>query len=187
MPEIDLTAWLQRTSETAVLIIRDSNWVFSHDKLRQTILASLRPAERRETHGRVAEAIERCYPNDARFTARLLDQWQAAGNEEKELIYLLPVAQSLIDYATNLERAARLLERGLDLLPAEDKRCMPFLNKLSVAYWRQGAYEDGQKAAKQALQLATQANDQAELGAWTQKYRRDRLFSWGFDNRPGKL
>ncbi|MCP4993832.1 MAG: tetratricopeptide repeat protein, partial [Gammaproteobacteria bacterium] len=153
-----LADWLQRTAEAMVLMVRDNQWQFSHDKLRETILFQLSGEARRSAHRHVAEAIEQLYPEDTRNYSRLLEHWQAVGDEKKELTYLVPVAIRLVQMS-DFGQARALVSRGLVLLPPVDGRRVVLLNEQARSYWRQGNFAEAEAAALLALTLAQEAGD----------------------------
>ena len=163
-PETALVDWLQRGSEAAVLMVQENQWHFSHDKLRETLLAQLTTEQRQVSHRQVALAIEQSYPERAQYNDVLLAHWQAAGDEEKELEYLQLVAQNLVELVADYEKVRTLANRGLALLSAGDGRRVALLNYLATSYWRQGKYDDeGEKAAQQAHLLAQEVGDQTGI------------------------
>ena len=155
----DIESWLQRISEAAVLTIRDDQWLFAHDKLRETILAALGD-KGQWLHRRVAEAIEQVYTDDENYYQVLLEHWHQAGDLDKEIYYLKPVAQHLIEIAADYTYAQSLLERGLQALPNDDTRRVSLLNWQAEAQWRQGNYVQGQLLAQQARIMAQQMGNQ---------------------------
>ncbi len=157
-PGVILADWLQRAAEAMVLMVRDNQWQFSHDKLRETILFQLSDETRRSAHRHVAEAIEQLYPEDARNYPRLLGHWQAVGDEKKELTYLIPVATRL-GQMSDFGQAHTLMSRGLMLLPPADGRRVVLLNEQARSFWRQGNFAEAEAAALLALNLAQEAGD----------------------------
>ncbi|MCP4287650.1 MAG: tetratricopeptide repeat protein [Gammaproteobacteria bacterium] len=155
-----LEEWLQRCAELAILSLRDETWFFTHDKLRETILSDLQTEERPRLHRQVAEAIEQVYPEDANYDEVLLEHWHQAGNLDKEIHYLNPVAQRLVEITADYERARVLLERGLQTLPETDVRSVILCNWLALSHERQGQYSQAQAQAQKAWGLATQLKDQ---------------------------
>ncbi|MCP4997124.1 MAG: tetratricopeptide repeat protein [Gammaproteobacteria bacterium] len=160
---VNIGRWLQRISDAAILTVRDNQWLFSHDKLRQTILTQMTVEQQREGHRQVAMTIEQVYPEDSQYDVILLAHWQGAGDEEKELVYLLPVAQQLIQIRGDHEQGRTLLNRGLELLSQTDGRRVALLNLKASSYWRQGRHDEGQDVAQQAHDLAQQTGDQSGL------------------------
>ncbi|MCP4284605.1 MAG: tetratricopeptide repeat protein, partial [Gammaproteobacteria bacterium] len=158
-----LEDWLQTCANVAILSLRDETWFFAHDKLREKILSNLQAAERPRLHRRVAQAIEQVYPEDANYDEALLEHWHRAGNLDKEIHYLNPVARHLVQIAADYERARVLLERGLQTLPETDARSVALRNWLATSHEYQGQYDQAQAQAQAAHQLATQLKDQTGL------------------------
>ncbi|MEM7802185.1 MAG: protein kinase, partial [Chloroflexota bacterium] len=77
-PDIDIETWKQRISDSAVLVVQENRWQFSHDKLRQTLISDLNPDQLKATHQQVALSIEQTYPEDSRYNAALMIHWRAA-------------------------------------------------------------------------------------------------------------
>ncbi|MCP4945199.1 MAG: tetratricopeptide repeat protein, partial [Planctomycetaceae bacterium] len=152
--------WLQTCADLAILSLCDETWFFAHDKLRETILSDLHAVERSRLHRQVAEAIEQVYPDNANYNEALLEHWHQAGNLDKEIHYLNPVAKYLIDITADYERARTLLERGLQTLPTTDARSVTLRNWLAASHERQGQYDQAQAQAQATHQLATQLKDQ---------------------------
>ncbi len=161
--EINVADWLQRVLETAVLMVQENQWLFSHDKLRQTILNELKPEQRREAHRLVALTIEAVYAEDARYYPLLLEHWRMVGDEEKELAYLVPVVQHLVWITGDHKKAHDLIHRGLALLPAVDRRRVALLNEQASSFWRQGQYDKAEASAQLVLSLAPQVGDPSSL------------------------
>ncbi|MCP4995003.1 MAG: tetratricopeptide repeat protein, partial [Gammaproteobacteria bacterium] len=155
-----LEEWLQTCADEAILSIRDQTWFFAHDKLRETILSDLQDAEHPRLHRQVAEAIEQVYPDDASYDEVLLEHWHQARDLDKEIHYLNPVAEHLIQITADYARAHILLERGLQTLPATDVRSAALLNKLAASHTKQGHYAEAEAAAQTAHTLAQQVKDQ---------------------------
>ncbi|MCP4287346.1 MAG: tetratricopeptide repeat protein [Gammaproteobacteria bacterium] len=155
-----LEEWLQHCAELAIFAVHDETWFFAHDKLRETILSDLQAAQRPRLHRQVAEAIEQVYPEDGSSNEILLDHWHQAGNLDKEIHYLNPVARHLVQIAADYERAHVLLERGLQALPETDAHSIALHNRLATSHERQGQYDQAQIQAQAAHQLATQLGDQ---------------------------
>ena len=155
-PTVAIENWLQRGNEAAVLTVRETQWQFSHDKLREALLTQLTPDQRRDSHRQVALALEALYPEDAAYHAVLLAHWQAAEDKEKVLVYLVLVVKYLVEVSADYEQADALRERSLTLLPPDDKRHVSLLTFLADAAWRQGNYEEMRRKAQQGRDLALQ-------------------------------
>ena len=157
----DIESWLQRVSESAVIEIRENQWHFSHDKLRQAMLNQIDAAQQPQAHQRVAEAIETVYPDDPRYAARLLDHWHIAGNLEKEINYLLPVVANLIDMQANYDAAKNLISRAQTRLAADDARHIPMLNRQADLLTHQALYAEAESVAKKAYAEAKRIGDRS--------------------------
>lgn len=157
-----LEAWLAVCSDAAVLEIQDNVWRFSHDKIRERLLADLPVDERPQLRREVAEAIERLYPDDESYAEVLMEHWREAGNTAKEVMYISKVANTLVRFTAEYDKAQRLLERGIQLTDAKHLLHPEFLNYLSEIHWRQGNYNAAKPYAEDALALARPVNQWQE-------------------------
>ncbi len=161
----ELDAWLQRALDSAMLVVKDNQRLFSHDKLRQAVLSQLTRSQSQETHRQIAEAIETVYPEDSRYHTALLEHWQAVGDREKEIEYLLPVTQHLIHRVGHFEQGRDCVNRGLSLLESDDQQRVPLLNACAYSYSSQGAYDKAQETAEMAHTLASQIGHQSGIAS----------------------
>jgi predicted ATPase len=117
---LDLENWLTICANVAILEVRNDRWQFTHDKLRERLLADLAETERVRLHLRVASAIERVYgSNLAQHSAALANHYRYAGEPERERFFaLLAAEQALNRYA--VAEATDYLSRALVLTPRED-------------------------------------------------------------------
>jgi len=112
--------WLGQCAEAAVLEIQEERWRFSHDKLREGVLAALEEGEKAGLHEHLAMGIEDAYSDDlAPHYAALYHHYAAAGNDEKERYYAKRAGVQAAERYTNAE-AIRLLNRALALTPPDD-------------------------------------------------------------------
>jgi tetratricopeptide (TPR) repeat protein len=109
----DLDDWFVSCEAAAVLEVQDNVWQFSHDKLRDGVLAEVPDAERPNLHREIAEAMEALNSKD---NAALAWHWSKAGNLAKEASYRTLVGKEALksgafDTAkTNVLRALELQE-----------------------------------------------------------------------------
>ncbi len=116
-PSFDLNGWLDVCANQAVLEFADGQWRFTHDKLRETLLASLPQGDFIARSRQVAQSIEALYPDDARQQDALAHHWANAGDPHKEAHYKsLAGIQAVERYA--YPRAIPLLERASALADA---------------------------------------------------------------------
>ncbi|MEM7113992.1 MAG: tetratricopeptide repeat protein [Chloroflexota bacterium] len=163
-PQIDLDGWLQRAAEVSILIIRDDQWLFAHDKLREVVLGDLTEETRRLFHRQVAEGLERVYPDNRNYHQALLTHWRQAQDMEQAMGYLLSVTHNLVEITANYATALDLLQIGLQTLPhKDDPRHVPLWNLQAKVYLYQGNYEKALSVAQQAQNLAAKLNDKNGL------------------------
>ena len=118
-PLIDAQQWLVDCADVAILEVNEGHWRFSHDKLREELLAGLLQTERPMLHYQVAQAFEQVYANDATYAATMADHWEAAHAHHKALHYLRIAADFAANQYAN-EEAVRFLSRALALNVADD-------------------------------------------------------------------
>ena len=161
LPEADITDWLYQAEAAAVLsVTADNRWQFTHDKLREALGQTLSPEIKSNLHEAVAEAIEAIYPTDASYNTILLEHWHQAGNLDKEIHYLNPVAEQLIKITADYDGGRTLLERGRAALPVMDGRQVSLGVWLAIVLRLQGNTEQSQLILQQTLQLAEQHDNQ---------------------------
>ncbi len=179
--EADVEAWLQRALDTALLMVKDNQWIFSHDKLRQAVLNDLPLGQKQAAHQQVAEAIEALYPADERYNLALQEHWQAAGNEVKELEYLLPGTKHLVDRVSNFEQGRRLIARGLDILAADDPRRIQLLLTKVSSHAAQGDYDQAKRDAELAHALSTELRNPEKIASSLIKLGSTAFFMGNYD------
>jgi len=99
-PNIDFDEWLSDAAEAAVLVVEEETWSFAHNKVRDRIVADLDEKTLRQTHRRLADAIESVYPGGEGQYAALAQHWEWAQEPEKAFRwYKLAGKQSQEAYA----------------------------------------------------------------------------------------
>ncbi|MCA9933114.1 MAG: protein kinase [Anaerolineales bacterium] len=146
----EAAAFLQAGAEAAVLEVADGAWRFAHDKLREGLLRSIPDEDKQQQHRAVAEAIEAVYPDDAAYYDVLMDHWRVAGDVARELHYLLPVVEDMVNRRAQYGRADELITRGQALLPPDDARNAALLNNRSYGHWMRGEFDIAQPVAEAA-------------------------------------
>lgn len=157
--EIDLDDWLTTCSNSAVLEIQDENWLFAHDKLRQTMLESLDEGERPQLHREIAQAIDTVYPNAPEQAIRIAKHWREAGDVEQERIFIQRAGEYFL-HISAFKEAITYLQRALDLLSDialsdHDRRQLQaeILIKLGEANYHAGEYELANNALEACLSI----------------------------------
>lgn len=161
--ESRVQAWLIDASNAAVLEVQDNTWRFSHDKLRETVLAGIPDAELPTLHRTAAEAIEVVYADDNAYNEALLQHWNIAGDLDKELHYLYLVLNRMMyiqgAHAAVIERVEEVRKR----LSADDVRTVWLLSLLSNIYNRQNLNSEALQLAEMARDIAIAAGDMEML------------------------
>jgi tetratricopeptide (TPR) repeat protein len=116
-PNLAAEGWLMRCAEAGVVEVRDEEWQFSHDKLREQLLDDLSPAAKRPLHRKVAEAIEAEYPGRDEYLTALAHHWQQAGEAAKEAEYAQRAGVLALQSGACQEAIVHL-GRALELLQA---------------------------------------------------------------------
>ncbi len=145
---------------SSVLLGREARFNFSHELIRQTIVSGLSPARRQRLHLRVADAIERVYPNtledQANELAHHLVQAGAAADVDRTVRYLSMAAKR-----TRLQGA--LTETG-----ALYRQALALLETTPETLERD-QLELGLRLALGAVLMATRGYADAETGAAYQR------------------
>ncbi|HTU57119.1 MAG TPA: tetratricopeptide repeat protein, partial [Polyangiales bacterium] len=119
--ELDLESWLVTCANAAVLETRTEGWRFAHDKLREAMIQAL-PFERvRQVSAQILEAMEACYPGEARESksASLAYFAETAGLRERAVDYHV-LAGDLATRRCAYVVARRHYQQALDHLAALD-------------------------------------------------------------------
>ena len=152
-PHTQLSPWLTMGAEVALFDVQEDQWRFSHDKLREAVLADLPPAAHKTLHRQVAEAIEQVYPDDETRSAQLMEHWRNTDDIAKELPYILQFVQQVSYSRRDFQYALELIARGLTL--AEQLQNVPVQLELSIMqgtmHDRLGEYAAAQSCFEQAL------------------------------------
>ena len=150
-------------ADSAVLVVNDGRWYFSHDKLRETLVADLAPSQRADLHRVVATTIEEVYGGQEEdYAEALLEHWSAAGDAAKEIHYSLPVARYLVTYSAEFDRAQAVLRRTLQLLDEHPEPAwrVEALELLGTCLEKISDYPAATRYAKQSRRLAEKIGDQ---------------------------
>lgn len=164
-PPVALDAWLTACANAAILSNYDGAWRFSHDKLRETLLASLAEDERPQLHQRVALAIEALYPARVERAAELADLWSVAGDTAREAVYATQASEYVLR-SGGYHEALRLLHRALRLIPEQDALRRAALYKLmGDALEALSAYDEAVERYQAVLTLAHEGDASALIAA----------------------
>lgn len=122
LPGHDLEAWLLACAAVYVLEVQDQKWRFTHDKLREGVLALTSAEERCGLHLQAAQAILAAYQNDhAAQAGRLADHFGQAGVTAQEYLYTRQAGDHAVQTYDYME-AIRYYSRALQLADTDDAR-----------------------------------------------------------------
>ena len=148
-----LDEWLLACSAASVIDVQQDRWRFSHDKLRETLLADLADDGRRDIHRRAAEAVEAAYPDRGARAAGLAHHWGIAGDRTREALYASLGGQRAMEGSAYAE-AVTLLGRALDIAatdPSVPVEVAPAERLLGEALFGLGRLEDSQARLERAV------------------------------------
>ncbi len=135
----------------------EENLAFSHELIRQTLLADLSTLKRERLHLRAADAIERRYPGDLEdHAADLTHHLSRAGRlaDRARLVRYLTIAGDRATDAAAFEDAVGHFKQALSLLErgAENDRA-ELLERLAMALRSVGRWDDALSTMNEALDL----------------------------------
>lgn len=153
--EMDIDAWLVDCINATIFDYQGGQWRFTHDKVREEILASLDDDERPTLHRLVGKAIESVYDDPNIYAIPQVQHWHEAGDVEKERFYCTLAGR--LNYNTSSYREARhYFERALELLPENDRS-----ERLKML-WQLGRIEERLSNFDPAIEYYSSSLDIAE-------------------------
>jgi predicted ATPase len=161
--QYDLDKWLAIGATAAVLEIREEEWQFAHEKLREALLEDLTDDERPELHRRVALGIEAAFPGDGTWSPALVAHWHAAGNIDRAIHHASIAGERALVVGAFAEGKS-LLTKLLQSLHDDDiHHRLTLLSLLGALYWRTGDYDQGALYYAENLALAHEIDDKANI------------------------
>lgn len=161
-PETDLDDWLTICVNAAVLERPDGglHWQFSHDKLRDGLLAELDAAIKRRQHQQIGYAIEAVYAPDLTVHyGRLAHHFGQAEQTEKQRRYLQLAGETSQSTFAN-EAAIDFYSQLLPLVEASPQRVAILIQLGDVLHFV-GKMDEAEACLQEALALAGELSDQA--------------------------
>lgn len=158
--------WLYACEIAAVLEVYDNRWRFTHDKLREGLLETLTPEEKRARHQQIAEAQEAVYQENSAYTIQIAYHWEQAVRHQtnvsptvfRRAVHSLNRAgeQAFQHYAYHeaircFEAALELEERGSTWEPLPRLALVRRLRQLGSACFFVGSSERARSYIEQAL------------------------------------
>lgn len=156
-----LDGWLTDCADAAVLEFSDGVWRFSHNKLREGVIAAIEDETARELYRQVAEAYEVVTQYSIKQNAEtLMYRWGLAGDAVKEEHYAALAGEQALRNGAH-QAAQGFLERALRLQADLDiplrKRAV-VRQQLGDAYMELGHVEQANRLYRESLELYQQAD-----------------------------
>lgn len=161
-PQVNLPDWLLMCANSAILEADGNQWHFTHDKLREALLAQLDDIT--AVHYQIGIAVERLYPDVPEQASRLAYHWAAVGDATREGYYSIKAGQlSLKTFA--FQDAIKYLERGLEL--RDEEMPLPELaqihNDLAHAYQSVSLYTPASEHYEVSIRIYRQLANTYDL------------------------
>jgi eukaryotic-like serine/threonine-protein kinase len=164
--DIDIDSWLFHVRSAGVIELREGQWQFAYDRLRETVANAVPESERSSLHLEVAQAMESVHGNRLEHAAALAVQWQRANDVEKEFIYTRRAASYALkvsvfaDAVTHLTHALGLV-RTIDADAAvRDQDEADILVNLGETLYYSGDYSTAMSRLEASLRLYRSLNDE---------------------------
>jgi tetratricopeptide (TPR) repeat protein len=164
---INIEQWLAVCSNTAVLEIHDGTWRFTHDKLKDGVLAEIPPDLRRALHREIATSIEAVYLYAPEHVNWVAYHWTQAGDKEKEAHYAALAGKQALN-SSAFQDAVQYLSRALTLTEheaASEKKRAEFKRQLGDAYLGLGQYADAKEEYTECLTMLQAIDYKWGIGA----------------------
>ncbi len=126
-----------------------------HDRVREAVAARLDPDAKRECHARLASALELAKGSDPEVLAT---HWAGAGEPAKAARHAIGAAEQAAQTLA-FDRAARLFQRAIDLVPSNDPRMRGLREQLGDALANAG------QAARAAVEYTRAAEGASAVDA----------------------
>ena len=114
IPDLNLSKWLAICSDVAILSAIESDWQFTHDKIREHLISSVETNQFREINKKIGQAIEAQFTDTIDDYAPILAQhYRDAEIPEKEALYTIKAAEKLKEFVP-LD-ALKFIKRALNI------------------------------------------------------------------------
>ena len=159
--DIDIDSWFLAGLNSALFDVKDNQWRFAHDKLREGVLSTLSDEQFAELSRQVAETLEQIYPDNEAHAKVLADHWHNADDADREAIYAFQTGKLLRD--TQVHTARIYLQRAKELFSKDDPHYNECLWLLARIDMKMSSYDLANTLIEESIALAQQRNDQPQL------------------------
>ncbi len=164
--DVTLDSWLDRCANAMIFEVQAERWQFTHDKLREGILLTLSPEQRRPLHYQLALAIEAHYQELlSPHYAQLAYHFEAADEAERARHYLGLAGESAQAAYAN-SAAIDYYERALALSEAEHtayEQQIAVLLRLGDVLQFVGRWAEAEQRYQQVLALTPSDGNVSEI------------------------
>lgn len=162
--------WLWACADASIFEVVRGRWRFSHDRIRDAVLASIDAAEAAQLHTTVATAVETLHADNPDYDIMLYELWRKAGDRAKAGLYAERAARQAL-FVGDFSSAQRFLEEALAALPLDYAERPTLLVHLARVHINRTDYalaepllDEAFVAAQTAGDLATQSDIETERG-----------------------
>jgi class 3 adenylate cyclase/tetratricopeptide (TPR) repeat protein len=155
----------------------DGRFLFSHELIRQTLLADTSTLRRERLHAKAADAIEQRYPGDIEaHAADLAHHLSRSGHatDTKRLVRYLTISGRRAVEAAAFEDAVNDFQQALSLIEDGERNARAeLLELLAIALRSVGRWDEALVTMNEALDLYNAAGRTEAVGhlAWTMVYQ----------------
>lgn len=159
-PKQGLDTWLMTCSDAMVLEIKEDQWRFTHDKLRESVLSKLAVVKRQQLHRQVARIIQHVYADAITpYFSQLSNHYHQADEREKARYFAFLAGKDAAKRFSNVD-AINLLNRALTLTSVgKHQQQYEILIERQAIYIRMSKVDDIQEGFETLTQLADKMDD----------------------------
>jgi len=130
--EPQLEQWLYIAVDAMILEATEQVWRFAHDKIRETLLVEMGPAEQQRLHLALAQAMTRVFPDSPAHAASLAEHFEKGGDAAQACHYSIDAGvyalnQSATQQAATFLQQARSSSGWSSVAPASAARALNHL------------------------------------------------------------
>lgn len=170
-PDISYEQWIHICSHNAILELRDEEWYFSHDKLREAAIATLSAEEFKQYHRHSAKAIETIHGKNPQYFSQLASHWRQANDTLQDFEYCLLAGEYALQSFV-LSTAYQFFDHARDIYPQvqthltdASAKWAKLLHQYGIVLWRSGDGKTAKPYLIEALTYYRQMND-LEQASW---------------------
>lgn len=118
----NLDEWYLLCADFVILEMREEEWHFTHNQLRDSLKVLRDEQQTIDYHQRVASEIEILHGSDETYSLQLAALWRDAKDRRKESTYLPNAIDQAANKIADFEMARTLAERGVEIAESDETR-----------------------------------------------------------------